>query len=636
MSTKTIDSEFRGEGRRRFTQSLLRDVGALERLLAAGMLEEGIRRIGAEQEVFLVDRGLHPAPAAMGVLQALEDPRYTTELGLFQLEMNLEPQVFTGDCLSRMERQLEELLAKAREAASRVGVDLILAGILPTIRKTDLGIESMVPNPRYHALNQAMTALRGRAYDIFIKGVDELRLTHDSVMVEACNASFQVHFQSGAKEFANLYNIAQAVAGPALAAATNSPILFGRQLWSETRIALFQQAVDTRSPSHQRESMPRVTFGDRWVRQSVIELYREDIARFRSLVGVDSDEDSVALVERGETPELRALRLHNGTVYRWNRACYGITGGKPHLRIENRVFPSGPSVVDQIANGAFWYGIMNALASRYEDITKLMEFDHAKRNFVAAAREGLSARLLWFEREELSAPRLVLDRLLPLAHEGLAAASIADADRERYLGVLEKRVRSGRTGARWTVDSLSAMQGHGTPGERLNALTAAMRARQASGAPVSEWEPARLGEAGGWQRNYVRVEQYMETDFVTVHEDDPVALVVHLMEWHRVRHIPVEDTDHRLKGLVSYRAVLRLLKESPPGFDASMVPVGNIMKRDPVSIGPTMHTLKAIGVMRRYRVGCLPVVHQDRLVGLVTVDEFVDIAGELLEEKLAE
>jgi CBS domain-containing protein/gamma-glutamylcysteine synthetase len=636
MSTKTIDSEFRGEGRRRFTQALLRDVGALERLLASGMIEEGVRRIGAEQEVFLVDSGLHPAPAAMNVLQALDDPRYTTELGLFQLEMNLEPQIFTGDCLSRMERQLEELLAKAREAASRTGVDLVLAGILPTIRKTDLGIESMVPNPRYHALNEAMSALRGRAYDIFIKGVDELRLTHESVMVEACNASFQVHFQSGAKEFANLYNIAQAIAGPVLAGATNSPILFGRQLWSETRIALFQQAVDTRSPTHQRESMPRVTFGERWLRQSVIEIYREDIARFRSLVGVDSDEDSVAKVERGETPELRALRLHNGTVYRWNRACYGITDGKPHLRIENRVFPSGPSVLDQIANAAFWYGIMNALATRYEDITRLIEFDHAKRNFVSAAREGLAARLRWFEREELSAPRLILDRLLPLAHEGLAAASVSDEDRERYLGVLEKRVRSGRTGARWLVDSLSGMQGHGTSGERLHALTAAMRARQESGAPVAEWEHAKLGDAGGWKHNYVRVEQYMETDMVTVHEDDPVALVVHLMEWHRVRHVPVEDSEHRLVGLVSYRSVFRLLKESRPGFDPSMVPVGNIMKRDPVSIGPTMHTLKAIDVMRRYRVGCLPVVHQDRLVGMVTVDEFVDIAGELLEEKLAE
>lgn len=636
MSTKTIDSEFRGEDRRRFTQSLLRDVGALERLLTAGMLEEGVRRIGAEQEVFLVDRGLHPARAAMTVLETLRDPRYTTELGLFQLETNLDPQVFTGDCLSRMERQLEELLAKAREAAARSGVRLVLAGILPTIRKTDLGLESMVPNPRYEALNRAMTALRGREYDIHIKGVDELRLTHDNVMVEACNASFQVHFQSGAKEFANLYNIAQAIAGPVLAAATNSPILFGRQLWSETRIALFQQAVDTRSPMQQRDSMTRVTFGDRWVRQSVIELYREDIARFRSLVGVESDEDPVAKVERGEAPELRALRLHNGTVYRWNRACYGITDGKPHLRIENRVLPSGPSVVDQIANGALWYGVMSALASRHEDITKLIEFDHAKRNFVAAAREGLSARLVWLEREEVSAPRLVLDRLLPLAHEGLAAAKVADADRDRYLGVLERRVRTGRSGARWIVDSLSGMQGHGTPGERLNALTAAMLARQATGAPVAEWEPARLGDAGGWKHNYIRVEQYMQTDFVTVHEDDPVALVVHLMEWHRVRHIPVEDHEHRLVGLVAYRSVLRLLKESRPGFDVSMVPVANVMKRDPVSIGPTMHTLKAIEVMRRYRVGCLPVVHQGRLVGLVTVDEFVDIAGELLEEKLAE
>jgi len=636
MSTKTIDSEFRGENRRRFTQSLLRDVSALERLLTSGMLEEGVRRIGAEQEVFLVDSGLHPALAAVDLLSALDDTHYTTELGAFQLEMNLEPQVFTGNCLSRMEKQLEALLKKAREAAAKSGVSLVLTGILPTIRKTDLGLESMVPNQRYRALNDAMTALRGREYDIYIKGTDELRVTHDNVMVEACNASFQLHFQSGAKEFANLYNLAQALAGPVLAAATNSPVLFGRQLWSETRIALFQQAVDTRSPMQLRDSMSRVTFGDRWLRKSVIEIYREDIARFRSLVGVDSDEDPVAKVAKGEAPELRALRLHNGTVYRWNRACYGITDGKPHLRIENRVLPSGPSVVDQIANGAFWYGVMNALASRYEDITKLIEFDHAKRNFVAAAREGLSARMLWLEREEISAPRLILDRLLPLAHEGLAAAQVADADRERYLGVLEKRVRTGKTGARWTVDSLSAMQGHGTPGERLNALTSAMMARQASGAPVAEWEPAKLGDAGGWKHNYVRVEQYMATDLVTVHEEDPVALLVHLMEWHRVRHVPVEDSEHRLVGLVSYRSVLRLLKESRPGFDASMVPVGTIMRRDPVSIGPTMSTLKAIEVMRRYDVGCLPVIHQGRLVGIVTVDEFVDIAGELLEEKLGE
>ena len=636
MSTKTIDSEFRGENRRRFTQSLLRDVSALDQLLTSGMLEEGIRRIGAEQEVFLVDSGLHPALAAVEVLKALDDTHYTTELGAFQLEMNLEPQVFTGNCLSLMEKQLEALLSKARAAAAKYGVSLVLTGILPTIRKTDLGLESMVPNQRYRALNDAMTALRGREYDIYIKGTDELRVTHDNVMVEACNASFQLHFQSGAKEFANLYNLAQALAGPVLAAATNSPVLFGRQLWSETRIALFQQAVDTRSPMQLRDSMSRVTFGDRWLRKSVIEIYREDIARFRSLVGVDSDEDPVAKVQKGEAPELRALRLHNGTVYRWNRACYGITDGKPHLRIENRVLPSGPSVVDQIANGAFWFGVMNALASRYEDITKLIEFDHAKRNFVAAAREGLSARMLWLEREEISAPRLILDRLLPLAHEGLAAAKVTDADRERYLGVLEKRVRTGKTGARWTVDSLSAMQGHGTPGERLNALTSALMARQASGAPVSEWEPAKLGDAGGWKHNYVRVEQYMKTDLVTVHEEDPVALLVHLMEWHRVRHVPVEDSEHRLVGLVSYRSVLRLLKESRPGFDASMVPVGTIMKRDPVSIGPTMSTLKAIEVMRRYDVGCLPVVHQGRLVGIVTVDEFVDIAGELLEEKLGE
>jgi len=635
MKPKQVEAEFAGERRREFIRTVLRDVHALERVLAEGMIEEGVRRVGAEQEMFLVDRTWHPAPVVMEVLEKLGDGHFTTELGAFQIELNLEPEPFGGDCFSRIERQLRERLEQLARVTGPMGYGFVLTGILPTLRQSDLGLENMVPNPRYHALNHAMTELRGGAYEVAIRGLDEIRVRHESVMGEACNSSFQVHLQCGAKEFANLYNIAQALAGPVLAPATNSPLLFGRRLWSETRIALFQQAVDTRSTSHEREVPARVSFGDRWVRDSVIELYREDIARFRTLVGIQFDEDPHARIDQGLAPELKSLRLHNGTVYRWNRACYGILDGKPHLRIENRVFPSGPSTTDQVANGAFWYGLMVALGSRYDDITKVMEFEHAKQNFVAAARQGLGAHLTWLEGRDYPATQLVLEHLLPLADEGLAAGGIDDDDRRRYLGVIEQRTRTGRTGSRWMLQSLAGMRGKGTAAERLNALTAAIVARQSDRRPVSEWEPAGLAEGGGWKHNYLKVEQYMTTDLFTVHEDDPVALAAQLMEWEKIRHIPVEDHDHRLVGLLSYRAVVRLLAHRTIE-DAGSIAVGKVMKRDPVTVGPDLPTLRAIEVMRTYGVGCLPVVRQGRLVGIVTESDFMDIARELLEKKLSE
>ncbi len=629
-------TEFSGEQRRLFMRALLYDLRAFEHMLDHGLLEEGPVRIGAEQEVFLIDRTGHPAPVSLEVIQKVGDPHFTTELGLFQLEMNLDPQEFTGPCLSRMERQLEGLIAQARKAANDLGCEIVLTGILPTLRKSDLGLENMVPHTRYKALNEATTRLRGEAYFIHIRGIDELRAQHDSVMVEACNASFQTHLQVSAAHSANAYNIAQAIAGGVLACAANSPLLWGRRLWAETRIPLFEQAVDSRNPGQAREMAPRVTFGNRWVRRSVLEIYKEDIARFRALVGTDLDEDPLREIAAGRPPALKALRLFNGTIYRWNRACYGITNGKPHLRIENRVMPSGPSTEDEIANAALWLGAMTGLMARYEDITRVMEFEHAKHNFVAAARQGLGAPMIWLEGKELPAPVLILDHLLPLAAEGLARAGVSTKDKDRLLGIVERRVRSGRGGARWLLFSLGAMKDHGTQAERLNALTVATVARQRAGGPVSEWEPARLEEGGGWKNNYMKVEQYMTTDLFTVHPDEPVDLVAKLMEWEKIRHVTVEDHEHRLIGLVSYRALLRLLSDPDLAQRAHATAVSDIMKRDPITVFPTMTTLRAIEIMREHGVGCLPVVQEGRLVGIVTEHDFMDIAGMLLEQRLRE
>ncbi len=234
-----VDAAGESEKLREFMQHLLQDLRALEKMIDAGMIEEGVRRIGAEQELFLVDADGRPAPVITQMLDRIRDPHFVTEVARFNLEFNLDPLPFGGDCLSRLERQTDEFLTRVREAGREIGVHPVLVGILPTIRKSDLGLENMTPNPRYFALNRALTALRGKNYEISIKGVDELMVQHDSVMVEACNTSFQIHWQVGAREFARMYNIAQAITGPVLAAATNSPMLFGKRLWPETRIAVF-------------------------------------------------------------------------------------------------------------------------------------------------------------------------------------------------------------------------------------------------------------------------------------------------------------------------------------------------------------------------------------------------------------
>ncbi|MGD9265421.1 MAG: hypothetical protein PVJ71_06565, partial [Lysobacterales bacterium] len=240
MGEQNIE-EFADEATRQaFMKSLLDEVRALDRMLEKGMLESGVSRIGAEQEMFLVNQARQPALTALEVLERLDDERFTHELGLFNIEANLSVQALKGDCLSRMEAEAQEVYALAREAAHACDSEIVLTGILPTITQKDLGIESMVPTPRYYALNDAVMALRGKDLQFTINGIDQLNVRHDNLMLEACNTSFQVHFQVGPEDFARLYNIAQTVTGPLLAAAVNSPILLGKWLWHETRIAVFE------------------------------------------------------------------------------------------------------------------------------------------------------------------------------------------------------------------------------------------------------------------------------------------------------------------------------------------------------------------------------------------------------------
>jgi len=638
MGEHKVREGFDDEQLRRFMVALLADVSALESMLDEGLFETGTRRIGAEQEMFLVDGEGRPVPKAMEILERLHDPGYTTELARFNLEANLSPRIFGGDCLSKLEDDLNSVVARALDAAKAEGCEVVLTGILPTLRQSDLGLENMTPNPRYFTLNSAMRALRGGNFDFRFKGVDELDTTHDNVMLESANTSFQIHFQVGHTEFAKLYNLAQAITGPVLAASVNSPLLLGKRLWAETRVGLFQQSVDARTQSDMaRGRRPRVSFGDHWIKSSVLEIFREDIARFRVVLAIDADEDPQAVLARGEMPALSALRLHNGTVYRWNRPCYGVHDGKAHLRIENRALPAGPSVVDEVASAAFYFGLMAGLGEKCEDVSEVMLFDHAKANFIAAARHGLKGSMTWFDGKEFTAQQLILDELLPLADEGLRGAGIAVDDIDRYLGIVEERVRRGRTGAQWQLDSLNSMGDQAPEDQRLRTLTRALISRQRTGTPVHEWVPAHLDESGGWRQSYLKVGQFMGKDVFTVRPEDVVDLAASLMDWRHVRHVPVEDSEGRLVGLVSHRSLLRLVGKGLRTRGSASVAVRDIMKKNPVSVSPETPTLEAIEIMRRHRVGCLPVVDADRqLVGIITEADLIQVSAILFEQHLRE
>jgi CBS domain-containing protein/gamma-glutamylcysteine synthetase len=620
---------------REFTKALLRDFQALEQMLERGMFESGIRRIGAEQEMFLVNEAWRPTSTALEVLERIDGP-FTTELALFNLEANVEPRVLNGSCFSDLEARVDEVVDEARRAAAEVGTEILLAGILPTLSKSDVTLDNITPHARYYALNTAFTDMRrGVPYTLRIQGTDELYTEHDSVMLEACNTSFQVHLQVDPDEFAHIYNIAQVMTAPVLAAAVNSPILFGKRLWDETRIALFQQSVDTRSGSvHMRDLAPRVRFGEGWTNGSVADLFQEDIARFRVLLTRDITEDPMKVIEEGGIPALQALTLHNGTVYRWNRPCYGVGNGKPHLRIECRVIPSGPTVVDEIANAAFWIGLVLGAAKEYGDIRERIDFGEAKANFLAAARTGLKAGFRWLDGVTYSATALILEEALPLARSGLSDAGVNQSDVDRYLGIIQARVESGTTGSEWMIRSLIGLKDQGTRSERLAAVTSGTIRRQKQGEPCHTWDDAHIKEAGGWRLNYERIEQLMTTSLFTVHEDELVDMVAFMMERKQIRHVLVEDDAHSLVGLVSYRSVLRLMAE---GFDSSSdeaPPVRDIMEREPTSVAPETSTLEAIDLMREHKVSCLPVVSEGKLVGIVSETDFMPLAYELLHEKL--
>ncbi|MBK9255445.1 MAG: CBS domain-containing protein [Saprospiraceae bacterium] len=617
----------------RFVKSLLNDVSALEYMLENQWFESDITRIGAEQEMVMVQKDtFKPSLVAMEALDKMQDyPWVETELAKFNLETNLDPREFKGNCFSLLEQENIWKLNKIQEVLDTMDTSLVLTGILPTLRKYHLEMNNLTPKKRYYALMEALNGqLIGQAYELRILGIDELLVKHDSPLLEASNTSFQVHLQVAPKDFVKYYNIAQALAGPMMAISANSPIVFGKRLWHETRIALFQQSLDTRTThDHMRERSPRVSFGRDWLHESILEIYREDIARFRVLLSSDVEEDSLAVIKSGQVPKLRALQVHNSTVYRWNRPCYGISeNGKPHLRIENRILPSGPTVLDEVANACFWLGAMVGMADQVDDIRKNMAFVDARDNFGKAAKFGVDSKFTWFNDEKISAVDLVKE-LLPVAQKGLESRNIDPNDINRYLDVISERAKRHTNGARWMLRSYTKLIDTTSTDEALSVLTATMIKNQKSNKPVHEWELPNSSDLKLYQPSHLVVSEFMLTDLFTVQKDDIVDLVAELMDWNTIRYTPVEDTKGKLVGLVTARLILRHLLKSKNSKKTTLV--SEIMLKNPHTVTQDTNILDAMRIMKEHKIGCLPVVNGEELVGLISESEFLKITARLLD-----
>jgi CBS domain-containing protein/gamma-glutamylcysteine synthetase len=618
---------------KKFTKNLLKDVQAFEKMLTDDWFETGVTKIGAEQEFCLVDKNYKPLPMNLDVLKKANMENLSPELAKFNLETNASPQTFKDSALSEMEKEIERDLNKIEKVAKDFDADIVLTGILPTIRKFDIERDQITPIDRYFALMDALREMRGEEFIINISGIDEINIKLNSGLIEAANTGFQVHLQVDPADFAKKYNIAQAIAGPVMAVSVNAPLLFGKRLWRETRIALFQQAIDTRvSEEHIRDRHPRVTFGTDWVKDSIMDIFKEDILRYRVLLGADFEEDSLEMVEKGITPKLKALTVHNSTIYRWNRPVYGISeNGKPHLRIEARLFPAGPSVLDEMANAAFWLGLMEGYADQIDDITKYIRFDQAKANFYGAARVGMTKQFTWFNNKKYYAKDLILNELLPVARKGLELRGIKKKDIDRYLKVIEKRVKKEQTGSDWMLQVYNELEGKASKEEILTMITMSTINNRRKGKPVHEWKIPKLKELPHWHPSKLLVEEVMKTDVLSVQPDDIVEFVADMMNWAKLRYVPVEDCKGKFVGLVTARSLLRILRKLASDKTLKDLKVKDVMIKNPKTVNPDQKIEEAMKIMDINKLGSLPVVHNDKLIGMLTETEFFHLSRRLFD-----
>ena len=489
MGKHLSEAGFTAEDRTLHRQKVRRCLDVLALMLDDADFDAESRMTGLEIEMNLMDGHGDPAMRNAEVLANLADPAFQTELAQFNIELNARPRLISGTGFADYEQDIRDSLERAEDRAGKADSTIVMIGTLPTLKPDHLVLANLSANERYRLLNDQIAGARGERFQVDIRGVERLQTANDSIAPEAACTSVQFHLQVPPDRFAHYWNASQAIAGPQVAIGANSPYLHGRHLWAETRIALFQQATDTRPDELKAQGVrPRVWFGERWI-SSALDLFEENIRFFPPLLPFLEDEDPFEVLRAGGVPRLGELRLHNGTVYRWNRPVYDVMNGRPHLRVENRVLPSGPTVVDLLANAAFYFGAVRELAEDERPVWSGMSFAAARQNFHAGARHGLDATAYWPGRGEIAVTELVRSVLLPKAYAGLDRYGVDPALRDRLLGIIDERCRLGRNGTTWQTEAVRAgeQQRGRTRPEALREMLLRYWALQQTNEPVHTW-----------------------------------------------------------------------------------------------------------------------------------------------------
>jgi len=491
MGEDVAKTEFSRQDRRRYREKVRRCLDVFARMLTESHFDFERPLTGLEIEFNLVDDDQNPAMRNAEVLNAIANDDFQTELGQFNIEINVAPRSLAGASVDELERELRASLNDAEQRSQGLGAHIVMIGMLPTLTPEHLTADAISANPRYALINEQIFAARGEDLHISIDGPERLSTYADTIAPEAACTSVQFHLQVSPQGYADTWNAAQCLGGVQLALGANSPFFFGKELWRETRVALFEQSADTRPDELKAQGVrPRVWFGERWI-TSIFDQFEENVTYFPALLPICDDEEPAEVLARGDTPRLGEMRMHNGTIYRWNRPVYDVYEGQPHLRVENRVLPAGPTVVDVLANGAFYYGLLRVLAEQDRPVWSQMSFAAAEDNFYAGARHGINAKIYWPGLGEVPATELVLRRLLPLAHEGLSAWGVDSSVADRLLGIIEQRCITHTNGAEWQARTFHSIDDEKQPLDRSYALREMLRRyveHMHSNEPVHTWQ----------------------------------------------------------------------------------------------------------------------------------------------------
>lgn len=622
MGSSTVVGCTQVAEKQRLLRTVARDLRALQRMLDEGMFDE-TARIGAEQEFMIVDQALNPAPIALQLLERLKDPRFTTELGRFNLEANLSPVEFKDRCLHQLGAELDELCALAREACRAHGAELGLCGIWPTFDAVHARISNLTPLTRFAEFNRQSLHSHGGRLHLQIAGVDALSVTQDNILLEAGPTSFQVHLQVAPSAFTSTFNAALVIAAPLVAIAANASIVAGKRLWHETRIPLLERSADMRHPAQTRRGgRSRTSLGHGFLKTSVLEAFRADLAAFDAVVGLNHAEDSLELLARGEVPKLHALNAFNGTIWRWVRPCYGVTNGQPHLRIENRVISAGPTTRDEIANTALWLGLAVAVPEMFGDVSALIDFKAAEANLAAAARSGLDAELQWLGGRHVSVRELFEGQLLDLASYGLLRAGVDDRDARGALDIIAERLRSGRTGAGWMREVYAEQPADMRPRERAFVIASALKRWSWSGLPVHAWPVA----GNQTPREDPSILVALRCDVPTVTPNTPLDVVQLLLEADPDTELLVEDEDGNFHGLLGLPDVQAFVARKSDGSATAL----DVVRTD-VQVFEASRSVREAWqslVSRGHRTGV--VMRGGTVEGVVRTDELAAIRARYL------